>query len=149
MDKNTICGVSVAALLIPFSTLLYLSTADIALSADAYNPNSGWLNGVPFQQTQAEIIENHYNECKNRYGPQLTREEAAQLDGACNPIVYSPEAIKKAQIKQLQDHIAALYEDNQKYIMMAQGQHSAELDQILEGNMQTIERLEQQLQQLQ
>lgn len=43
-----------------------------------------------FQLSDKDVIEEHYNECRNRYGPQLTRADAAKLDQNCNPMPEKP-----------------------------------------------------------
>lgn len=45
---------------------------------------------VAFEQTREDISKDHYNMCKNRLGPQLTREQADKLDANCQEIVQKP-----------------------------------------------------------
>ncbi|MGY4817608.1 hypothetical protein ACVNP3_16875 [Pseudomonas chlororaphis subsp. piscium] len=89
MNGSTKLYVSSMALLPLLAIALFLLIANFAMPRVAYG--AGWLNGVPFQQTEAEIIEEHYQECKKN-NPKLTRAEAAKLDQQCNPL--TPRNIK-------------------------------------------------------
>ena len=47
-------------------------------------------HGAALVESPEEVKEAHYNLCKNRLGPQLTREQAANLNGDCQEIVQKP-----------------------------------------------------------
>ncbi|CAI8794808.1 hypothetical protein [Pseudomonas chlororaphis] len=82
MNGNTKIYVSSMALPPLLAIALFLLIADFAIPRVAYG--GGWLNGPAFQQTDADIIEEHYKECSKKI-PNLTREGAKNLDQQCNP----------------------------------------------------------------
>lgn len=96
--NTTFCARSIALL-----PLFAIAIADFAMPREAYG--EGWLNGVPFQQTDSEIIEEHYQGCLEK-NPKLTRAEAAKLDQQCNPLTPRP-AMSPEELKALEDSLNA------------------------------------------
>lgn len=105
MNGNTkLCASSMALL-----PLFAIAIADFAMPREAYG--EGWLNGVPFQQTDSEIIEEHYQGCKKN-NPNLTRAEAAKLDQQCNPLTPRP-AMSAEDLKDMEDNFNAMRRSKQ------------------------------------
>ncbi|WP_143492496.1 MULTISPECIES: hypothetical protein [unclassified Pseudomonas] len=88
MKKKAPIGIGFSAVYLGFAISITVVGFGIFREVDA----------APFQQTDQEAIEAHYNECRNRYGPQLTRADAAKLDGSCNPM---PEKVPEKKPIQL------------------------------------------------
>lgn len=79
-------GISLAARLPLFVIAVFL----LIVSAGTSHPAHA---GV-FEQTEDDIKNSHYIMCKNKLGPQLTRDQAEKLDAYCQEIVQktlSPE----------------------------------------------------------
>ncbi|WP_421556181.1 hypothetical protein [Pseudomonas kitaguniensis] len=83
-------GVSLAARLPLFLIAVFL----LIVSAGTSHP----AHAAAFEQTEENIENSHYIMCKNKLGPQLTRDQAKKLDAYCQEIVQkslSPEEIER------------------------------------------------------
>lgn len=78
MSVNTKIDGSKNFLLLLVVLAAFLMIAGAGITSRAY--------AVAFQQTDEDIRNDHYNFCKDRLGPGLTRAAADQLDANCREI---------------------------------------------------------------
>lgn len=106
MNGNTKFCVSNTSLLPLLTMASFLLISPFAMSREPW--------GVPFQQTEADIIEEHYQNCKKN-NPSLTREAAKQLDQTCSEFTPRP-AKSPEELKATEDNLRELIESRMPVI---------------------------------
>lgn len=94
---NTTSSFSTSARRALFTLAIFL----LILSSGSYRQ----AHAVPFQETDEDIQNRHYNMCKNKLGPQLTKDQADKLDANCQEIVKKPLSPKEIEFEKIKNNM--------------------------------------------